>query len=183
MAKNKEKIPIMSSDEERYMAFEGLLQWTHAVIVQYERISVALNIQRSAIIAEKYRQDRVRLSVSSVHMDCHFFAISANKLMEFLNWVRAFGLCQTVDFSEIDAFSTDDIRDLRNMREHVVDYFSGLGNARDRWMVKTTEWHADASSLGGEIIGGRLNWVKFGEAARKLLPNLLMEPIPYPEIR
>ena len=40
MAKRRrEKRPIMSPDEERLMAFEGLLQWTQAVVRQSERIA------------------------------------------------------------------------------------------------------------------------------------------------
>jgi hypothetical protein len=30
------------------------------------------------------------------------------------------------------------------------------------------------------LIGGRLDWVAFGEAAKCLLPELLAEPVPYP---
>lgn len=66
------------------------------------------------------------------------------------------------------------------MREHIVDYFWGAGNARDRWMVETPEYKADASSVVGTIIGGRLDWIAFGVAAERLLPQLLAEPIPYP---
>ena len=76
--------------------------------------------------------------------------------------------------------SAQGIRDLRNMREHIVDYFWGAGNARDRWMVETPEYKADASSVVGTIIGGRLDWIAFGVAAERLLPQLLAEPIPYP---
>ena len=41
-----------------------------------------------------------------------------------------FGLCTTVHFSEIYEFSKQDIKDLRNMREHVVDHFKGEGLRR-----------------------------------------------------
>jgi hypothetical protein len=74
----------------------------------------------------------------------------------------------------------DDIRDLRNMREHVVDYFRGEGRAADRWMKETPEYKADASSMVGNMIGGRLNWVDFTAAATRLLLVLLAIPIPYP---
>jgi hypothetical protein len=32
------------------------------------------------------------------------------------------------------------------------------------------------------MIGGRLDWIKFGAAAERLLPKLLAEPIPYPPV-
>jgi hypothetical protein len=90
-----------------------------------------------------------------------------------------FGLCATVDFSEIDGFSEQDITDLRNMREHMVEYFQGHGLASKRWFVETPNFKADASSVIGTMIGGRLDWITFAAAAERLLPKLLVEPIPY----
>src|SRR5260370_41590457 len=96
------------------------------------------------------------------HSECHFFVIAAYKLIEYHKWVSTFGLCATVDFSEIYAFSEQEIKDLRNMREHVVEYFQGQGHSSDRWFVETPEFKADASSVVGMMIGGRLDWIKFG---------------------
>jgi hypothetical protein len=64
------------------------------------------------------------------------------------------------------------------MREHIVEYFKGEGNTNDRWKVQTPGFGTDASSVAGTIIGGRLDWVKFSEAAKRLLPALLSQPIP-----
>jgi hypothetical protein len=100
-------------------------------------------------------------------------------VLEFRKWVLALGLCPSVDFSEINKFDTQDTRDLRNMREHVVDYFQGRGNNQDRWWVETPEYKADASTfVDGKMIGGRLDYTAFAEAARRLLPQLLKEAIP-----
>jgi hypothetical protein len=44
--KTKIKKPIMTLYEERFMAFEGVLQWTQAVITQSERVAAALSQQR-----------------------------------------------------------------------------------------------------------------------------------------
>jgi hypothetical protein len=68
------------------------------------------------------------------------------------------------------------------MREHVVDYFRGAGNAKGRWVAETPDYKADASSVVGTMIGGRLDWIAFGTAAERLLPQLLAEPIPYSRI-
>jgi hypothetical protein len=114
------------------------------------------------------------------HSECHFFAVAAFKQIEYRKWVLTFGLCTAVDFSEIDGFSEQDIRDLRNMREHVVEYFQGGGHTSDRWSVETPGFKADASSVVETMIGGRLDWIRFGAAAERLLPKLLAEPIPYP---
>jgi hypothetical protein len=101
------------------------------------------------------------------------------QVIEYRKWSSTFGPSATVDFSEIDAFSEQDIRDLRNMREHVVDYFQGHGLAAQRWFAETPDFKADASSVIGTMIGGRLDWIKFAAAAERLLPKLLAEPIPY----
>jgi hypothetical protein len=175
------KNPIMSPEEERFMAFEGLVQWTEAVITQARRVSAATDRYRcrDAMMNPVTR----RQAIHATHSECHFFAIAARKLIEHRQWVRDLGLCQKVDFTEIDSFSADDIKDLRDMREHVIDYFKGEGHAKGRWMVETPEFNADASTLTGTIIGGRLDWAKFSAAAERLLPALLAEAIPYPPLR
>jgi hypothetical protein len=173
------KTPIMTPNEERFMAFEGLVQWTQAVITQSVRASKAKDHMRSTLEQTEDRQQR-RQALQALQSECHFFAIAANKLLEYRDWVRTFGLCSSVDFGEVDLFSEQDIRDLRNMREHVVDYFTGEGRAKARWVVQTPEYRADASSIVETLIGGRLDWVKFGTAAERLLPRLLAEPTPYP---
>jgi hypothetical protein len=99
-------------------------------------------------------------------------------MIEYRDWAASFGLFAMVDFSEIDKFSKGDIRDLRNMREHIVEYFRGEGRAPDRWTVETPEYKADASSVNGTMLGGRLDWAAFADAASRLLPALLAEPIP-----
>ncbi len=69
------------------------------------------------------------------------------------------------------------------MRSHVTDYFGGKGKDRDRWIFGTPDGgKADASSVVGTLIGGRLDWVALGAAAHGLLPKLLREPIPYPNM-
>lgn len=169
--------PIMSADQERFLAFEGLVQWTQAAITQSSRVSRARDQQREGATQNSAAR---RQTVLAFHTECHFFVIAAYKLLEYRKWVSTFGLCAAVDFSEIDGFPEQDIKDLRNMREHVVDYFQGDGNAPERWSVETPEFKADASSVVETMIGGRLDWIKFAAAADGLLPQLLAEPIPYP---
>jgi hypothetical protein len=188
MAKRpKTKTPIMLPDQERFMAFEGLLQWTQAVVTQSARVSRADARQSSSCaLSPSTPQRRLEATkqrhqaILAFHTECHFFAIAAYKLLEYRDWVRTFGLCASVDFGEIDQFSEQNIRDLRNMREHVVDYFRGIGREPDRWLVETPEYRGDASGRTGTMIGSRLDWVAFGAAAERLLPQLLAEPVPYP---
>jgi hypothetical protein len=64
------------------------------------------------------------------------------------------------------------------MREHVVDYFQERGDNQARWMVATPDYKADSSAMVGNMIGGRLDYKAFSEAAARLLPQLLKEPLP-----
>ena len=179
MAKaTKTPIPIMTPDQEKFMAFEGLVQWTRAVVTQSARVSAARD--HLSALGMPWIPAQFHQAIHAFHAECHFFAVAANKLLEFRDWVLPFGLCASVDFAEIDSFSAQDIRDLRNMREHVIDYFRGAGNAHKRWTVETPEYKGDASSVVETMIGGRLDWIAFGKAAERLLPQLLGEPIPYP---
>ncbi len=167
----------MRPEEERYMAFEGLVQWTQAVVGQARRVQAAKDRLGASITGDPASR---RAVVLWTHVEDHFFIIAANKLIEYRHWVATFGLCSSIDFREIDRFSVSNIKDLRNMREHVVEYFRGEGRVRDRWVVETPEYRADASSVVGPMLGGRLDWVAFATAAERLLPALLAEPIPYP---
>lgn len=171
------KKPIMSADEERFMAFNGLVQWTQAAIMQSATVSAARARQLSV---ETMQDGKARhLAVLAFHSECHFFAIAAHKIFEYRAWARSFGIFASVDFSELDQFDAATIRDLRNMREHVVDYFKGEGCVPERWVIETPEYKADASTVVETRIGGRLDWVKFGAAAELLLPRLLRGADPF----
>ena len=158
----------MTRDEEKFLALDGLVQWTSAVITQADRLA---NATISVCTPET-----LRLTTAALRTETDLFVAAAWKVLEFRKWVSALGLCLSIDFSEIDKFDTQDTRDLRNMREHVVDYFQGRGNYQVRWFVETPEFKADASTLVGNIIGGRLDYKAFAEATRRLLPQLLKEP-------
>lgn len=124
--------------------------------------------------------DERRLIAAQTRTEHHYFSIAAHKVLEHREWVQRLGLCTAVDFSMLDQFAANHIRDLRNMREHVVEYFQGIGQKMQRWRVDTPEFSADASSCAGTLIGGRLDWKLFAQACERLLPLLLSEPIPYP---
>lgn len=170
-------IPIMSQDDERFMAFTGLEQWTQAVIFQSKRI-ISATEQLNKFDIKKYSP--FTMPIYLIHCEHHYFVIAVQKLIEHREWIKKLGLCVDVDFSEIDSFSKQDIKDLRNMREHIVEYFQGEGYEKSRWFVETSEFRGDASSGAGTIIGGRLDYIKFSDAAERLLSQLIKEPIPYP---
>jgi hypothetical protein len=154
------------------MALDGLVQWTSGVITQAERLESAKPS------TEDQTPEARRLAIAASRTEADLFVTAAWKLLQFRKWVKALGLCSTIDFSEIDKFDMSDTRDLRNMREHVVDYFRGRGDNQARWRIDTPEYKADASSRVGNMIGGRLDYKAFSDAAKRLLPHLLKEPLP-----
>jgi hypothetical protein len=166
------KDPIMTSEQERFMALDGLVQWTSAAINQAGRLTNA------KILDEEGTPEERRLTIAASRTEADFFVAAAWKLLQFRKWVKELGLCANIDFGEIDKFDTADTRDLRNMREHVVDYFQGRGNNQDRWLIETPEYRADASSRAGNMIGARLDYAAFSQAAARLLPHVLKEPLP-----
>lgn len=161
----------MTPEEEQFMALDGLVQWTSAVVTQARRLA-------STTIPTGGTPEARRLAMAALRTEADLFVTAAWKVLQFRKWVKALGLCATVDFGEIDKFDTGDTRDLRNMREHVVDYFQGCGNDQDRWWKETPGYKADASARVGNMIGGRLDYVAFSDAAARLSPLLLMEPLP-----
>jgi hypothetical protein len=174
-------VPIMSADAEKFMAYSGLVQWTQAVGVQVVRLRDAT---RALWNLDTNGVPRIELGgvprIYALLCEQHYFVIATHKLLEHRDWITKFGLFADVDFTEIDSFSRADLKDLRDMREHVVDYFKGDGREKARWTVETPEFGADASSSVGTMIGGRLDYEKFAAAAGRLLSQLLAEPIPYP---
>ena len=92
--------------------------------------------------------------------------------MEYRHWVGRLGLVSNDIFSAIDRFERD-IDILRDQNEHVVENFRGKGKRPQDWVYKTEDGSiADASSTVETRIGGRLDWVKLGAAAQRLLPKL-----------
>jgi hypothetical protein len=160
----------MSRHEEQFLALDGLVQWTSAAITQADRLANATIVPDT--------RETYRLTLAALRTEADLFVAAAWKVLEFRRWISALSLCPSVDFSEIDKFDTRDTRDLRDMREHVVDYFQGRGINQDRWWVETPEYKADASTFVDGFIGGRLDYKAFAEAARRLLPQLLKEPVP-----
>lgn len=174
----KIKIQIMSEDNEKFMAFEGLLQWAQEVVFQGERVDLAAK-QLSSI---EHNMSSYREKINRFHCEQHYFVIASNKFLEYREWINKFGLCKSVDFDGLDLFSKRDIKDLRDMREHVIHYFKGEGWNNDRWVVGNSEYSTDASSCTGTMIGGRLDYLNFSKAVEVILFQLLKEPVPYPPL-
>ena len=105
----------------------------------------------------------------------HFFVISVSKAIDRLKEVKKF---KPELSSDIDGFihNLPEAKDLRNMREHDVQYFKGEGRAQDRFIKTLTDSTVDASASisdqNGYFICGRLNVQQAMRAAQKMYPMI-----------
>jgi hypothetical protein len=75
----------MSPDQERFMAFEGLVQWTYAVISQSEKMKEAYDALKSSLSVNRNlrhapfinTQEIRRRAILETHTQGHFFVIAA----------------------------------------------------------------------------------------------------------
>jgi hypothetical protein len=162
------------------MAFEGLLGWAEGVIAQASSLSsaqatITKPLQEEARTGEWGNHAEVLRQVrANKHtFDCqrHYFVLAANKLVEYRRWAGRLGLVDNSVFSEFDRYERA-ISELRDMNEHIIDYFRGKGKRQDRWVHSDDAGTADASATASSRIGGRLDWVALGAVVSRLLEKL-----------
>jgi hypothetical protein len=163
--------PAMSPEQQKYMAFEGLVAWTKAVIEQSRRTSEAQ--QRVLTRGEWPRPTPLRLDLHTFQCERHLFCIAAHKLLEYRQWVKDLAFLNHHFFSEIDCFARD-IHVMRDMNEHAIEYFRGRGRRPKDWIHQGGYGTSDASSTGGTKIGDRLDWVELGSAAERLYAKIVL---------
>jgi hypothetical protein len=61
---------------------------------------------------------------------------------------------------------------MRDMNEHVIEYFEGPGLRPNDWVYHGEGYSSDASSTFETKIGGRLDWVALGSAAQRLFTKI-----------
>jgi len=166
------------TDQEWYLLNSAKI-WLRGVVHQGQRLldnqqQMGSAIQAITLETLMKRQDYLVLNDLRI-VEEHFFVISVSKAMDWLKEVKKFRLELS---SEIDIFfhSLPEVKDLRNMREHDVDYFEGKGNAQIRFVKTLADMTVDASAsiskTDGYLIGGRLNVQEAMRAAQKLYPKV-----------
>jgi hypothetical protein len=171
----------MTPDEQKFMAFEGLLGWTAAVVTQAQRVSTArdrfladLRNRGAVRPTPEQRQEAIlrdRLAQQFFQTERQLFCNAAYKLLEYREWVHRLGFLDDALFNEFDKFARD-IDVMRDMNEHVVEYFEGKGQRPHDWEYKSEGGNSDASGTVETKIGGRLDWVELGSAAQRLLAKI-----------
>lgn len=157
----------MDIDSQKFMAREGLVEWLAASVLQGQRLEQIY--EEEFRIIDKLKPAERSLLAARSRTEANFMANAANQALKYLDWVHELQILGDVDFSPLDDFNRRDIIDLRNMREHVIEYFLEKGNRQDRWFTETPEYKADASSMVVPMIGGRLNFRTFSKACDDVL--------------
>jgi hypothetical protein len=167
---------ILSPARQRFMVFEGLLAWTSAVVVQARRVTEAharllAALDRRTVLQPGRRPEGdelildQRLAHGFFQTERHLFCNVAYQLLEHRRWIKRLNFIDEALFLELDKFAHD-IDVMRDMNEHVIEYFEGKGMRPHDW---DDGGGTDASSTFNTKIGGRLDWVELGAAAQRLL--------------
>ena len=144
-----------------FLAEANSKQWLDAVLMQGERCVVALNALRIRCDSEELRR-----ASNTMRVEEHFFVIALGKAMD---WLSEFAQLQTAYRPAIERYLSQlpHARDVRNMREHDIEYFKGEGRRQPNFVHKHTDENgqvlaqSDGSStvvFGDKyLIGGRLD--------------------------
>jgi hypothetical protein len=161
----------MTLDSQKFMALFGIKMWANATIEQIKRMETARQSHTSLDAEEREK------SILAFNSERHLFLIAANKISEYIEWAINLGSVNKGTFPKLERLH-EEIKILRDMNEHVVEYFLGSGNKKNQWLHIDEGSIADASSTVGTKIGGRLDWNEVADAAREVLANV---PSPYPQ--
>jgi hypothetical protein len=167
----------MNIDDQKFMALEGLHTWAGGVI---ER-ATHLNDLQSRFAGADVRSNLTTVR-RSFQRERYFFLTAANQLCAHINWANRLNFLEPDIFTELGAFQAD-IKALRDLNEHVIEYFEGGGQKPQEWWRETDRGKADASATVGQRIGDRLDWNELADAARRLvlkLPPMYIPKVPAP---
>lgn len=148
----------MEIEDQKFMALEGIHTWARATIEHGDRLSEL----RMNILGEN--RNNVRRTFES---ERHSFLIAAHRLISFINWALELNFLDAQVFAEIKRFEPD-IKTMRDLNEHVIEYFKGSGKRPQLWSTPT----ADASSTVGTKIGDCLDWTEVTASAARLIEGL-----------
>jgi hypothetical protein len=108
----------MDMENQKFMAFEGIQSWARALVRQVKRIN---SIQARFATREHFVDSRRQFACAR-----HLFLIAAYKLIEYIDWAKNLEFLNEGLFVEIENFRKD-IKDMRDLNEHAVEYFIGPG--------------------------------------------------------
>jgi hypothetical protein len=168
-------LPIHS---QKSMAFEGLLAWAKAIVSQADRVANAQEQFKNKMAGFSRREPGVVFSAEPIRnaghvfkVERHLFCNTAGNFFDHRRWLKRLGGFDESVFAEMDLFERD-VRAMRNLNEHAIEYFEGKGQRPEDWMFRTDDFNSDPTGTVNTLIGGRLDWIKLREATARLLESL-----------
>lgn len=126
--------------------------WTKGVLQQINRIKMdCSNVEKSKDDVKKWQHNVSRIN------DEHFLKISINNAIVWLEELNKY-VEETKNIYE-ELSNIQEIKDLRNMAEHEINYYRGEGHKQDKYLCKETNLTASETGIldGEYLIGGRLS--------------------------
>jgi hypothetical protein len=168
-------LPVLS---QKFMAFEGLLAWAKAIVRQADRVSNAQEQLKNIIAESSHREPGVVFSAEPIRnaghvfkVERHLFCNAAGNFLDHRRWLKRLGGFDESVFAEMDLFERD-VKAMRNLNEHAIEYFEGKGQRPEDWMFRSEDFDSDPTGTVNSLIGGRLDWIKLREATARLLESL-----------
>ncbi len=167
-------LPILN---QKFIAFEGLLAWAKAIVQQADRVSEAQDRLKN-MLKEFPLEPRVVFNAEPIRdaghvfkVERHLFCIAAGQFFDHRRWLRRLGGFDESFFAEIDLFEPD-VKAMRDLNEHAIEYFEGKGQRPKDWMFNGDDFNSDPTGTINTLVGGRLDWVKLNQATGRLLESL-----------
>lgn len=154
----------MEIETQKSMALAGFHMWVRGVI----ELAEALNSYCQDTASNNWQDIQPKF-----HRNRHYYLIAAHKVIEHLEWLLTLEMVSPELIGAVWSHK-ENIKRLRDMNEHVIEYFIGRGYDRERWNHSDEFCIADASSTVEDRIGGRLSWNEFAQAVGNLARKLPM---------
>ena len=169
----------MTITEEEWYFLNSAKIWLRGIMHQGQRLLTNQQQTRDvmqAITLDTLMQHQNYLVLNDLRIvEEHFFVNSVSKAIDWLKEVKKFRKDLSINIDEF-IHNFPEARDLRNMREHDVDYFKGDGKVQDRFVKKLSDVTVDGSASFSDnkdyLVGGRLNVQQAIDAAQKLYPKI-----------
>jgi hypothetical protein len=158
----------LSEDDQRFMARHGVRVWAEGVVDLSGKLTHDTTMMRASRYSDAW--------IHAFERDRHFFVIAAGQLVDHLDWALPLKAISEDAALFIDRFRND-IRDMRNMNEHRIDYFAGKGRSQRRFVHLGDDFTSDATGTFQTLIGGRLDWTELGRATMQFIQDFHHEMI------
>jgi hypothetical protein len=154
----------MDIESQKFMALEGIRTWASGTI----NFATACDQFMIDINSDNYVKLRREFEVNR-----HCFLISAFKLIEHVEWALHVGAVDEYICDDIIAHA-EVIKIFRDLNEHKLEYFKGIGKRQSLWIQEKDGGFCDASATFETKIGGILDWQVIARISEKLI-NIIDE--------